>query len=455
MSIQRNNVRQEFSPQDFPIKKIVSLVIALGLLIVLLGVTFNFIGRNDVSTWQVKQSLNGEVTVIDEPGYYFKPFAKVWTYPRSIQTFYDDERKDNKKDETIGVTFNDGGTAKVSAMVRFGLPADKEQRLQLHRTFGNSNDCENITDAVWAHLVNTLKVSAPLMSASENQAGRKAEFNQVVEEQLRNGLYQMKIIPKIAKDQTDDKGQAITIYQTEIYLENGKPKLAQSSPLSDYGLFVTQFSITGTVYDEQTLKQFASKKESFLAAEKSKAQREQEVQQRLMTVEKGLREKAEVEAEANKEKAKVTIEAEQKVVVAAQQKLEAETVANRQLAIAEIEKKEAETKANNKLEVARIMAKAADEEAKAIKTLANAQQEKIKSGGAITDKERILAEIARDRDVQIAQHLSNIRTPNIIMNGGGTGASSEGWQSNLMNLVMLRMAGIDFNKAAEASKPTN
>lgn len=450
MTIFSNGGNSAGRKQGISPKSVFSLIIAVTILIIGLALTFNSIGRNDSDTWQVKQSWNGHISIIDESGYYFKPFAKVWTYPRSIQKFYDAE----KKDETIGVTFNDGGTAKVSAMVRIGLPITPDQRLALHRTFGNAKECENITDSVWAHLVNTLKVSAPLMSASENQAGRKAEFNQVVEQQLKNGLYQMEVVAKSAKDQTDDKGQAVMVYSTKILLDNGQPRVAQTSPLTDYGLQVTQFSITGTEYDAQTLKQFEAKKQSFLAAEKSKAEREQEVQLRLMTVEKGLREKAEVEAIANKDKAQATIEAQKKIEVAVKQKEEAETVANRQLAIAKIEKEEAETKANKSLQVAKILAQAAEEDAKTIRTLASAQQEKIKLGGAITEKERTLAELAMNRDIKVAESLSLIRTPNVVFSGGGTGSSAGGVQNDLMNLVMLRLAGVDIHQAQpEPTKP--
>ena len=106
----------------------------------------------------------------------------------------------------------------------------------------------------------------------------------------------------------------ITVFATEIVNDtNNNPIIDQPSPLFEYGMGVLQFSIEGTKYDEETERQFAAKKKSFLAAEKSKAEREQEVQQRLMIIEKGLREKAEVEAEANKVKAKAIIEAQQKV----------------------------------------------------------------------------------------------------------------------------------------------
>lgn len=431
-------------------------VAAVTVLIIGIWVLRSLAERNDVQEWRVRQSLFGHVDVVDSPGYFMKAFGKTWVYPRSIQTFYSSHPKEGKAtDESIGVTFNDGGTAQVSTMVRFTLPTDEDNRIKIHRTFGNTPDadgdpCKAVTDAVRAHLVNCLKNSAPLMSASENQAGRKAEFNEIVEAQLRDGLYEMKRLPTTFKDENDPKGQSITVEKTEIVRDDkGRPLILQSSPLKDYGIIITQFSVTGTDYDAATLAQFAAKKESYLAAEKSKAQQNQEVQQRLMTVEKGLREKAEVEAEANKVMAKVETEAKQKVAVAQQAKLEAETLANQKWEVAKIEKDEALTAANRKLEVAQLEAKAAEQNAKAIITMADAEKQKIANAGAITEKERVLAQIRADRDVKVAEHLSQIRTPSIIMGGaGGSGGPSAAadWQGNLMNLVMLRMAGIDIHK---------
>jgi hypothetical protein len=76
--------------------------------------------------------------------------------------------------------------------------------------------------------------------------------------------------------------------------------------------------VTDTEYDEQTLQQFAAKKQSYLAAEQAKAQRREEHKQRLMIVEKGPASKSpRTEAAANLEKNKATdrgLQQQQKVV---------------------------------------------------------------------------------------------------------------------------------------------
>lgn len=410
------------------------------LLIILLIVGIGGFGMNNVSDWQVKQAVTGQVSVIDSPGWYLKMFASVWTYPRAYQAEYGEGDADTSN-QTVRVTFNDGGTAQICSMIRFATPKTEETRLLAHREFGS---IQNMASAVRAHLVNCMKASAPLMSSSEHQSARKAEFTQIVDDMLRKGIYSMRQVETVLKDQTDETGDPITVLATEVIRDdNGMPLIAQESPLKTYGIEVLQFSVTATNYDEQTLAKFSAKKESFLRAEQSKAEREEEVQQRLMVIEKGKRELAEVEAESNKLKKQevinaeriaevAEIEARQKVTVAAQAKLEAETKASQKVEVAKLE-----------LEEAKLLAQAADEKAKAIKILAQAEEEKIQKAGAITEQERVLAQIHAQRDVDVASKLAMIQVPRTLLIGGGNSkGNGQDLTDALINLRLMTATGI-------------
>lgn len=389
------------------------LIVVLGLLLV------GGFGMNSVSDWQVKQSVNGTVSVIDRAGWYPKWFATIYTYPRAFQATPD----------PIRVTFNDSGEAHIKTMLRFSTPKTAEYRILSHREFGSIN---NMAAAVQAHLTNCLKACAPLMSASEHQSARKAEFTQLVDNMMRNGIYEMRKVEAIAQDITDEKGNEITVFRTEIITdENGMPVIAQESPLKTYGIEVLQFSVTETEYDQQTRQKFAAKKESFLRAEQSKAEREEEVQQRLMIIERGKRELAEVEAQSNKLKAEQVIEAQRKVEVAAEEKKQATIVAEQRVAVAQLE-----------LEEADLLAKAAELKAKATKVIASAREEELIKGGALSERERILAEIQADRDARVASELSKINVPNVVFGGSDGSSQGGGTLENLVNLWLLQSTGI-------------
>lgn len=427
---------------DTQIKSIIMVVFALIATILLISA----VGYNDEQEWTFAQTIFGQTKVVNTTGPFWKLWGKTYSYPRYHEIEFSKEATEKSPtDESIRVTFNDGGTADMSSVIRIITPVTEEEQRKFHRQFGGS--IEGIENAVWAHLSNCIKATGPLMSGSEHQSSRKAEFTQLVQDQLEDGLYAMRRIERILKDQTDEKGNPITVFATELLLEKDatRPQVSQLSPLLDYNIKIAQFSITESEYDDATRKQFEQKKNAFLAAERAKAQREEEVQQRLMIEEKGRREKAEYEAAAFKEKAKQVIEAQRESEVqninANREKAVAEIQAQRQFEVATLEKKTAETNAAKVLEVAKLEKLAADQNAAKIIALANAEQERIRLGGAITEEKRVLAEIERDTKIGVAEKLSGVNVPGIIVSGGGDGAGQD-TQSNLINMFLLRQLGV-------------
>ena len=434
--------------------KLVAAGIASVLVLVILAIMwFGMIGHNNTQNWQVYQSVSGNIQIIDTAGYYWKGFGTVWTYPRSMQAYYSESPKEGgPQDDSIRVTFNDGGTAHISSFVKIQLPTDAEHRLLLHQDF--SANPANILDAVRSHLTNCIKSTGPMMSASENQASRKAEFNQVVEEQLVRGLFEMRRTEVELKDvseaavtaQVGPDGKPLTVDKkarvmaTEVVLSpDGKPIIVQVSPLERYRIGILQFSITETKYDQQTFAQFAAKKESYLAAEQAKAQRQQEYQQRLMVTEKGLRQVAEIEAAENQKKKQATIQAEQQREVAVIASEQAVIQAQQKVAVAAKAKAEAETLQ----EIARIEAATAELKKKATISAAEAKQKEIELGGGIADKDRILATIRAERDAKVAAALAGVRVPGVVIVGGnGEAGKGASLTKTLMNLLLLRATGV-------------
>lgn len=412
-------------------KTIIGAVAAISLLVVGL----NTVHKVDDTEWQAVQHLSGHVEIKERPGIYFAFFPKVTEYPRNAYFEFSKEITDESPtDESTRVTFNDGGTADVDASLRIALPNTEVQKREFHRQFNGSE--VNIKNAVWSHLANVIKASGPLMSASENQASRKSEFNTVVLNQLNEGLYEMKRVEREI-DQTDEKGNKLRVAATEVITNTKtlKPMISQESPLARYGVNVTQFSITETEYDEQTRKQFSTKKDAFLQAESAKAQREGEVQQRLMIIEKGLREKAETESKANLEKAQAVISAEKEKEVA---ELEAAKI----LAVALKQKETSETQAQMKLSVAKLSKEAATEEAEQIRILAEAEKDRISQAGAITEKDKVTLEIQRETAIGVASALSKVSVPQIVISGsGGSSEGGSATQSELINLLLLKQNG--------------
>lgn len=438
-------------PVNTRVKVVAAAIASILVLIVAAILWFGMIGYNSTHEYQIYQSVTGNVQVIDNSGYYWKGFGTVWTYPRAVQAYYSQHPDEGgSKDWSVRVTFNDGGTAQISTFVKVQLPIAHDERLALHCDF-NANP-KNILDAVRSHLVNCVKASGPMMSASENQASRKAEFNQIVEEQLVAGLFEMRRTEVELLDTAQMETTGMTpdgkpiirekkarVQATEIVLDKaGKPIIVQESPLARYKITILQFSVTETTYDDVTLKQFAAKKESYLAAEQAKAKRQEEYQQRLMVTEKGLRQVAEIEAQMNQEKKKATIAAEQKREVATIEKDQAVIVAVQKVEVAIKTKVEAETLR----EIASIKAATAELDKKATISAAEAKQKEIELGGGLAEKDRILATIKADRDAKVAAALAGVKTPSVLIIGGEANGKGANLTETLMNLLLLKATGV-------------
>jgi hypothetical protein len=421
---------------------IVAAVVLLAVAIFGVGL----FGHNNTTTFQIVQPVQGEAWVRDASGYYYKGFATVWTYDRVMVAKYEHD-KDKSKDQSIRVTFNDSGNADIGAYARIELPTTPEKRLLLHKDFQGNPD--NIKGAIRAHLVNCVKASGPVMSASENQSSRKSEFNQIVEEQLKSGLFKMKRtsielddLSELEEVGVDANGVKITrekkarVQATEIvHDKDGKPIVVQASPLLHYNLFVNQFSITETEYDDATLRQFGQKKESYLNAERSKAQRQEEVQSRLMIEEKGRRQVAEIQAEENQKKERALIQAQQEADVAVINKDKAVTAARQKVEVAS--QLQAETETYRK--IAEIKAQTAELDKKATIAAAEAQQKAIELGGGISEEKKVLAQIGSERDIGVAKALAGVNVPQTVVSSGGSGGDGQG---NLLNLALLKYMGV-------------
>ena len=267
---------------------------------------------------------------------------------------------------------------------------------------------------------------------------------------MNEGLYDMKRV-RVELDQVDEKGNKLTVMATEIQRDpkTAKPIISQRSPLATYGITVTQLSITETEYDKQTQIQFGTKKAAFLKAESAKAEREGEVQQRLMIQEKGLRELAETTASSNLVKEKATISAQQEKEVA-------ELEADKLVAVALKTKEAAETKGQQLLAVAKLDRLSANEEAEKIRILAQAEKDRIAQAGAITEKEQVTLNVQRETAIGVATALAKISVPQVVMNGSsqvGQGTTSSS-QSDLINLFLLKQNGYLDSMKVPGNRPS-
>lgn len=437
------------------------LATAFSVVVALLILVATLVGRNDLHTWQIVQHWDGAVDVVNEPGWYWRGIAQVTTYSRQLEIFC---TKKISPESPAEVRFNDGGVATEDWFCRVTTPqllgdedeatrtAIIQKQRDFHRQFRNE---KNVANAARSHGRDCLSRSGAIMSSSENQAHRKAQFYEVVNGQFREGYYKMRPVTVRRKDSVsallkeaermqevaqskpgeekkspqgssgplavqqprDVVGeQSITATDTVLAAEivegkDGKPIIDNPSPLLAYGMNVLQFSVSSTEYDDGTQTRFTAKRDALLASEQSKADAVNQAQQQLTALAQGDREVAETEWKSNEVKAKALIEAETKQAVATiGQKLK-EVQGQTLVKVAVVQAKTQECLRST----AETEAKIAENNRKATQIAAEAQEKKILLAGATSDHLKALWEIQLQQTEEVAKGLAGIQVPGTVI----------------------------------------
>lgn len=436
------------------------LAATLGIIIVACSVPL-MVQWNNEEHYQIIEYPNGDITVIDTTGFHFQAFGQVFTYPRYVDAYLSktgDESSKHKSrhvDTSVRVTFNDGGWGFMSNHLKFQMPVTTEKRIELHRHFGEGGE-EAIREAIEHHLINCLKNTGPLMSGSEHQSQRKAEFYQVVSDQLTKGLYTMeRVKQKIERnDRIEGFGDDQDVqYITRIKRDtNGQAVLSAPSPLAEYGITLVQYNQTDTIYDKDTETQINAKRNSYQLAEQAKAGVEKEHQKLQEVIEKGRLAVANVEAEQQKTKKGILVNAQKDLDVKGIKQREEVTIAEQAVAVAEENLKQVKTE----LETSKVSVKIAEAEAKALVALSEATRAKVDQGGALSEREKMFAEMRMKRNSAIAKSIADIPSPRTVIVGegkSGPGGSGSSTNETLMNLIMLEQLKKEKTPARSAIRP--
>lgn len=373
---------------DNRVKLIAGAVVALVLIIGLATVGKQIFETNDAGYYQIKQAaMTGSMTVIDQPGTYLQMFGNITTYQISDVYYFSKNDLDGgvgSDADPIKVRFNDGGTAEISGVIKFRLPADPEKRLKIHQDFKNYLALKH--DLMRQVVAEALMQTAPLMRAEDSYSTRRSEFTDIAESQVTEGIFET--ISKEFKEKDAD-GNEFIIKEVNIAKDSkGLPIVRKESALKQYGIEVIQFVIKDIDFD-QTIDALISKKKE---AEQQKV------------VAKANAEKAKQDAITAREQGNAKI-AEEKAVQEVQ-KIKEVTIAQKEYEVSQLKRKQAEQDAAA--------------EVTAGKALAEVNRLKVQAG--LTPLER--ATIEKETKIGIAAELAKVQFPGMmVIGGGGSGGS--------------------------------
>jgi len=291
-------------------------------------------GINDAGERTVIQTISGQMKVKFSSGPYFTGFGKTWEY-NDFATF-DFDRSVAKGEATLdqsGITvrYQDGGEGTIYGKSRYALPTDEDTMLKLHKAFKSKKGFAN--KLIKPVTEQGMNLTAGLMKSEEAYATKRAIFTQMAKAQIGKGIYETKLESVRVTDEVT--GRFVVTQVPVVALDKNNQPIHLSSDLAEYGVSVVGFQLNDPGFEQSTMAQIAKKRAATMDIITAKANAEKAKQTAITAEEDGkaavmkaryeeevLKQKAIVAAQREKEVA--TINAERRVEVAAQAKLEAE-----------------------------------------------------------------------------------------------------------------------------------
>lgn len=385
-------------------RKITMIVLSVFALIIL-ALSSRLLENNHAGYMQVKQAAtSGEMSVRLTPGMYAQMFGTITTY--KISDVYDF----NEKETQISVRFNDASTATVSGQIKYRLPITEAGLIKIHRDF---RSYEAIHDQMIRQVVSAaLKQSATYFRAEEVYSTRRADFVDLVNSQIRDGIYATIYSEEQVKDELGDLKM---IRKVAMRLdEGGKPIINEESAFHIYGIDLIQFVINDIDFDEKTNGLIMKRKEAEQEMVVAKANAERAKQDAITAQEQGKANIALAEASALVEKKKAVVEAEKETEIAQQKALQAE-----QFKKAVIAQGEAEAAAT-----------------------------KLKVAAGLSPLEA--AQIQMQTAIGVADKLSQIKLPGVmVMGSGGPGGQINPFDAVGLEAFMRMSKNFSVNELAK------
>ena len=357
----------------------------------------------DLGEYHVVKSFNGATSIKDKPGWYVN-WGTEEVYPKFLSMDFSgsEAAKGSLVISPFGVKYSEGGTGTIEGNVQIEMPSDKENRMKIHNKFGSKAGF--MSQLIRNATGEALTFTAGLMESQEAYMTHRAQFRTAAKDQLVAGLYATNMVPTT---RTDAKGDDVITITAEPRMSNGQFVRQDESPLTQYGVLLTQFNIQDWNFEEATMTRIAEKRDAENKVITSRARTETAEQ-----------DKKEAEAIAAKNKAIKECAAE---AAAAVQLVNAER--DKKLAIIAAKKKvsvakELEQQRKNELAAARL-------EAQAIEVMSIAEAEaadrKIEAGGTLSSEQRTRIQIAKD----VAAAYAKAVRPSTVVISGSDGASGE------------------------------
>lgn len=209
---------------------------------------------------------------------------------------------DDTDEDDFNVTLSRNSVADISGFLKYSLPTNCEKLINLHTAYHSDDKVKHdlIRNATYAAVSKT----APLFTAEEAKVTKIAEFRRIAADQLTEGEYLAFTEEReeaVGENEYSADGSIIKKAETQKYVITrlkldslGHRIVIKQSPLTEYGISVVQFEIQKVKPDAKTQQQLDITKEREMKRVANVTEAETAKQEAITAAEKG---KAKVAAE--------------------------------------------------------------------------------------------------------------------------------------------------------------
>lgn len=165
---------------------------------------------------------------------------------------------DEDDEDDISVTLSRNANADISGYLLYELPTDCDKLIELHKNQRSDKGVKH--NLVRNAVLSAVRKTAPLFTAEEAKVTKIAEFRRLAEDQLVEGEYltTIEVIKeKAGEDEVDSTGKVIKKAEEQEYRvtklkldKDGNRIITKKSPITHYGIIVKQLDIQNVKLDK-------------------------------------------------------------------------------------------------------------------------------------------------------------------------------------------------------------
>ncbi len=306
----------------------VGILIVLGLFIMSFSYINPFVYNNS-GYRTFAETITGKQKVVFKPGLSFigPIITDTEVYPNVITTSFSKEEVEQItfKGSPFEIRFNDATKAMAEATVRWELPDDDPQMINIHRKYGSATKLAQTTLSEYSKAC--LRYAAQLMESETHYSGGQSRLQEDFRSQLQEGQYVLEMKTEYVIDTLTNESQKLTtaFLRTD---DNGVP-IRIKSDIHQYNINVDYAQVGEVDYEKQVDEKLAQKIESSTRESISKQKLITAQQEALTAKEEGKKLIEETRARELASKEEAVIQAQKDMEVAKERATEAKYVAER------------------------------------------------------------------------------------------------------------------------------